>query len=123
MKQLSRLAQKLFTLGATELMRRDGPPESMAVRVGIVLQNQISSRRERDHLAPNPSQHPPDGAVVECTLVNGTARWCHIADDSIARLGDLSIRLSGILDVSLSQIEQRRTGVAFVGSYENRDNR
>ena len=124
MKQPARLTQDLFALRATELVRRDGSDKSMAGGKGIALLDQRSPDRECGQLAPHPSQHPPECAVVECSLVNARRIGrCHVADDSVARLGRLPIRLPVVLNVSGGKMEKCWTGVAFIGEYENRDNR
>jgi hypothetical protein len=124
MKQLARVPQKLFALWAAELVRRDGTDESMASGRGIALQDQLSCCGQRGNLCSQPSQHPPDGAVVESPLVNVVSVGpCHIADDSVAGLGRFPIRLPVILDVSGGQLKERWPGVAFIREYENRDNR
>ncbi len=124
MKQLSRLTQELFALRATEFMRCDGTDEAMASGRGIALQDQFSPGGKRDQLAPHPSQHPPDAAVVERTFINvASAGRCHVACHSAAGTGRFSIRLLVILDVNGGQMKQRWTRVAFIREYENRDNR
>jgi len=106
MKQLTRFPQELFTLRATELVRRDGAHEAMAGGGGIALLDQFSSGGECGQLAPHPSQQPPDGAVVERSLVNvASAGRCHIACRSVAGTGRLPIRLPAILDVTGGQKE------------------
>ena len=124
MQQLSGLTQELFALSATGLVRCDGTDKSMASRVGIVLQDQLSADRECGQLAAQPSQHPPEGAVVERPLVNFVSVGrCYVANDTVARLGRLAIGLGVVLEVSSGQMEKCRTGVAFIGEYESRDNR
>ncbi len=101
MKQLTRLPQELFPLRAAELVRRDGAHEAMAAGGGIALLDQFSSGGECDQLAPHPSQQPPDGAVVERSLVNASrAGRCHVACDWSTGAGRLPIRLPILLDVT-----------------------
>jgi hypothetical protein len=71
MKQLTRSAQEEFTLSAAELVRRDGPHKTMTGRAGIVLLNQPTALGKGSQLAPQPSQHPPEGAVGQRSLING----------------------------------------------------
>jgi hypothetical protein len=124
MKQPARLTQDLFALRATEFVRRDGSDKSMAGRAWMMLQDQFSPGGKRYQLAPQPSQHPPEGAVVERSLVNFlSAGRCHVANDAVTRLGRFPIRLPVLLDVRGGQMEKCWTGVAFIGEYENRDNR
>jgi len=124
MKQLTRVPQELFALRAAELVRRDGTDEAMASRTWMVLQNQFSPGGECGQLAPHPSQHPPDGAVVECPLVNASRSGrSHIANDSVARTDGFAIRLPNVFNVSGGQMEERWPGIAFIREYENRDNR
>jgi hypothetical protein len=62
--------------------------------------------------------------VVERSLVNFVSPGqCHVANDAVARLGRFPIRLPVVLDVRGGQMEKCRTGVSFIGEYENRDNR
>ena len=106
MKQLTRLPQELFALRAAELMRRDGTHEAMAGGGGIALLDQISSGGESSQLAPHPSQQPPDGAVVERSLVNvASAGRCHVPGDSSTGAGRFAIRLPVLLDVTGGQRE------------------
>lgn len=106
MKQLARLPQQLFTLRAAKLMRRNGTHEAMAGGGGIALLNQRSSSGECDQLTPQPSQQPPDGAVIERSLVNvASAGRCHVACDSSTGAGRFPIRLPVLLDVTGGQRE------------------
>ena len=106
MKQLPRLPQELFALRAAELMRRDGTHEAMAGAGGIALLDQISSGGESSQLAPHPSQQPPDGAVVERSLVNASrAGRCYVAGDSTTGAGRFPISLLVFLDVTGGQRE------------------
>jgi len=90
----------------------------------MVLQDQFLTGRECGQLAAHPSQHPPERAVIEGALVNAlSTRRCQVADDSLARLGRLPIGLPVVLEVSGGQMKKCWTGVAFIGEYENRDNR
>ena len=124
MKQPARLTQESFALRAAELVRRDSSHEAMTSGRGIALQDQLSCCGERGDLRSQPSQHPPDGAVIERPLVNVLSVGpCHVADDSVARLDRFPIRLPIVFDVSGGQLEERWTGVAFIREYENRDNR
>lgn len=106
MKQLTRLPQELFTLRATVLMRRDGTHEAMASGGGSTLLNQFSSDGECDQLTPYPSQQPPDGAVIECSLVNvASAGRRHVAGDSSTGASRFPIRLPVLFDVTGGQRE------------------
>ena len=106
MKQLTRLPQELFALRAAELMRRDGAHEAMAGGGEIALLDQTSSGGESSQLAPHPSQQPPEGAVVERSLVNASrAGRCHVASDTSTRAGRLPIRLPILLEVTGGQRE------------------
>ena len=106
MKQLARLSQELFALRAAELVRRDGTDKAMTGGRGIALLDQISSGGESSQLAPYPSQPPPDGAVVECSLVDvASAGRGHVACDSVAWTGGAPIRLPDVLDVTGGQRE------------------
>jgi hypothetical protein len=72
----------------------------------IALLNQMSSDGKRSQLAPHPSQHPPDGAMVECSFVNASlVGRCHVAGDSPTGTSRSPIRLPVLLDVSSGQRE------------------
>ena len=124
MKQLTRLAQKQFTLSTTELVWRDGPHKAMTGRARIVLLNQPTALGQGSQLAPQPSQHSPEGAVSQRSLVDG--RGIHqrlVAPYPSSWTGRFPIGLLVVLNVTGGQREQCRAGVAFVGEYESRGNR
>ena len=124
MEQLTRSAQKQLTLSTTELVRRDGPHETMTGRAGIVLLNQPTALGQGGQLAPQPSQHPPDGAVGQRSLVDG--RGIHrrlVAPYPSSWTGRFPIGLLVVVNVTGGQEEQRGACVAFVGEYESRGNR
>lgn len=124
MKQLSRSAQEQFTLPATELVRRHGPHKAMAGRAGVALLNQLAALGQGRQLGAQPSQHPPDGAVGQRPFINGRCISGRlVAPHPSSRTGRFPIGSLAILHVPGSQIEQRRTGIAFIGEYESRDNR
>ena len=109
---------------ATELVRRDGPQKAMTGRAGIALQNQLAALGQRSELGSQPSQHPPDGAVGQCPLVDGRgAGLCLVADYPSFRTGRFSIGLLVGLNVTGGQVEQCRTGVTLIREYESRGNR
>ena len=91
---------------ATDLLRRDGAHEAMTGGRGIALLDQISSGGESSQLAPHPSQQPPDGAVIERSLVDvASGGRCHVAGDASTGPGHFAIRLPDVLDVTGGQRE------------------
>ena len=124
MKQLSRSAQEQFPLPAAEFVRRDGPQKTMTGRAGVALLNQLAALGQGGQLGPQPSQHPPDGAVGQRSLVDGRGISGRlVAPHPSSRTGRFPIGSLAVLHVTGSQIEQRRPGIAFIREYESRDNR
>jgi len=123
MQQLPCVAQQPFALRAAELLRRDGACEAMAGGRRIVLPDPLPSAGQRGDLAPQPSQHPPDGAVAERSFVNPSTGLGQVACRSVTGTGRCPIRRLVLLDVGGGQMQKGRAGVTLIGEYENRDNR
>ena len=124
MEQLTRLAKEPPTLRAAEFVRRYKAHETMAGGSRVVLLDQLSARGQGGQLAAQPTQHLPDGAVVQPSLVDDRgARRGLVASHPASRTGRFTIRLPVVFQIAGSQEEQGWTGVAFIGKYESRDNR
>lgn len=124
MQQSAGCSEFLLSLRTAELVRRDRAHEAMYLGVGIVLTENLQSHLEGHLLSGEPTQLPPDGHVVECSLINlGRARRSLITDDATARTRGLAIRLVVVLKVTASQFQQRLCVVTLVGEYESRGNR
>lgn len=124
MQQLPRVAQQSLALRTAELLRSDGAGEAMAGGRRIVLPDPLPSAGQRGDLASQPTQHPPDGGVSKCSLVNvaNTGRG-QVACRSVAGTGRCPIGRLVLLEVRDGQMEKRRASVTLIGEYENRDNR
>jgi len=125
MEQLTRLAKEPLTLRAAELVRRDGPHETMAGRSRVVLLEQLAAHDQRRNLAAQPTQHPPDGAVVQKPplLLGRTVCRSLVDPPPASRAGRLAIGLSVVLQIACRQGKQAWGGVTLIGKYESRDNR
>ncbi len=105
MKQLARLAQELFPLRATELVRRHGPHEAMTRGAGIVLLDQLASLGQRRQLAAQPTQHPPERHVMQGSFLDGRrASRRLITRHAALRAHCLTIRLPVVLHVGGREI-------------------
>lgn len=124
MHQLPRAAQQLLTLRAAELVRRHGADEAVAGRAGIALLDLLPPLGQCGALRPQPTQHAPDRAVVQTTLIGGGRSRRRLITGSLP-YGDgrLTVGLSVVLHVAGRLMEKRRAGIALVGEYESRDNR
>ena len=125
MEQLPRLAKELPTLRAAELLRRDGSHKAMAGRMRVALLDRFPARGQGSQLAAQPGEHLPNGAVVQQpSLVPGRgARRTLVDPSSAAWTGRFAIGLPVVLQIAATEMEQGRTGVAFIGEYESRGNR
>jgi hypothetical protein len=125
MDQLTRLVKDLLALRAAELVRRDGPHEAMASRRRVVLLDSLAAFGQGNQLAAQPSQHPPNRAVVQqAALVPGRrAGWTLVNPPPAPRTGRFAIGLPVVFQIAGGKMEEGRTGVAFIGEYESRGNR
>lgn len=125
MEQLTRLAKNPLALRAAELVRRDGPREAMAGGHRMVLLEQFAACGEGGQLAAQPSEHPPNGAVVQqASLVPGRRAGRVLVNPPPAPwTGRFAIGLPVVLQIAGGKMEEGRTGVAFIGEYESRGNR
>ena len=125
MKQLTRLAKELPTLRTAELVRCYGPHKPMAGRTWVALLDQLAPLGQGRQLATQPSQHPPNGAVVQkpSRIPGGDAGRILVNPRPASGTGRFAISLPVILQIAARKMEQGGTGVAFIGEYESRGNR
>jgi len=111
-------------LRAAELVRRYKAHETMAGRTRGVLLDQLAARGQRGQLAAQPTKHPPDGALIQPSLVDESRiRRCLVTSRPAVGSGRFTIGLAVVFQVAGGQKEQGRPGVAFIREYESRDNR
>ncbi len=123
MKQLTRVTQFLFSLGAAEFVRRDGAHEAMTRRSGIVLGDQLQADRQRGDLHAEPRDGSPDGGGVESPFIDRLAGLCLISDHSVGMADDRSIRFPIVVEIVAAAIQERFAVVSLIGKNESRGNR
>jgi hypothetical protein len=97
----------------------------MAGRMRVALLDQLTTLGQGRQLASQPSQHPPNRAVVqEPSRVPGRGAGRILVNPRPAsRTGRLAIALPVVLQIAGGKMKQGRTGIAFIGEYESRGNR
>ncbi len=124
MEQLPGLTQLPFPLRAAELVGGDGAHEAMARRTRMLLLDLPPAHGQGGQLATQPSQHPPERAVMQRAFVDGRGpRRRLIADSPTSPTDRLAIGLPVVLHVAGGQMQKRWPGVALIRQYESRGNR
>ena len=86
-----------------------------------MLIEQLATRLQRDDLATQPTEHTPNGRMLERAFVDGLCCAGHfVAKAHSARPHGLAVGLTVAVEILLGELERTWSGVPFIGENESR---